>query len=256
MKQRIISALIMVLICLPLLILGGIYFKILVTLLAGMSLYEFLKYKKVPIIIQLICYFILLLFLYEKNISMIEGILPISLILLLLIPIILINDNKKYNYIDAFYLMGIIIFLSYAFRCIIDIRNISFETFFYLLLIAVSTDTFALLIGKSIGKHKLAPKISPNKTIEGSIGGSLMGMIIGTTYYGVMISNENIIIVVFITLLLTIIGQFGDLIKSSMKRSLKIKDFSNLIPGHGGVLDRLDSIIFISIIYMLILKLL
>ena len=226
MKQRIISALVMVLICLPLLILGGIYFKILVTLLAGLCLYEFLKYRKVPIIIQMICYFIL------------------------------INNNKKYNYEDAFYLIGIIVFLNYVFKCIIDIRNISFETFFYLLLIAVSTDTFALLIGKSIGSHKLAPKISPNKTIEGSIGGTLMGMIIGTTYYGVMISNENIIIVILVTLLLSIIGQMGDLVKSSMKRCLKIKDFSNLIPGHGGVLDRLDSIIFISITYMLIIKLL
>ena len=256
MKQRIISALVMVLICLPLLILGGIYFKILVTLLAGLCLYEFLKYRKVPIIIQMICYFILILLLFEKDINMIEGLIPLSLILLLLIPIILINNNKKYNYEDAFYLIGIIVFLNYVFKCIIDIRNISFETFFYLLLIAVSTDTFALLIGKSIGSHKLAPKISPNKTIEGSIGGTLMGMIIGTTYYGVMISNENIIIVILVTLLLSIIGQMGDLVKSSMKRCLKIKDFSNLIPGHGGVLDRLDSIIFISITYMLIIKLL
>lgn len=254
MKQRIISAIVMILICIPILILGDIYFQILATILSAMCLYEILKYKKIPIFIQIISYLLLGLLLYETKLITQNGLIPIIIILSLLIPIVFVDNDKKYNYNDAFYLIGIILFLGYTFRSVMDIRMINFESFFYLLLIAVGTDTFAFFIGKSIGRHKLAPKISPNKTIEGSIGGALMGTIIGTTYYGLTISNQNVIIIILITLLLSIVGQLGDLIKSSMKRSLGIKDFSNLIPGHGGIMDRVDSILFISITYMLIIN--
>ena len=256
MRQRIISAIVMIIICIPILILGGIYFKILATILSGICLYELFKYKKIPIFIQVISYLLLELLLYEKETNILNGISQSIIILSLLIPMIFVNKSKNYKYEDAFYIMGVIYFLGYSFRCIIDIRLISFENFFYLLLIAITTDTFALLIGKSIGKNKLASKISPNKTIEGSIGGTLVGIIIGTTYYELAIGNENILIVILISLLLSIVGQLGDLIKSCIKRTIGIKDFSNLIPGHGGVLDRLDSLIFISITYMLIMRLL
>ena len=256
MKQRIISAIVMVLLCLPILIIGDIYFIILATILSGMCLYEFLKYKKVPIFIQILSYLLLGLLLYETELIKLDGLIPIIILLSLLIPIVFVDNDKKYNYNDAFYLIGIILFLGYAFRSVIDIRMITFESFFYLLLIAVGTDTFAYFIGKSIGKHKLAPKISPNKTIEGSIGGALMGTIIGTTYYGLTISNQNVIIIIIVTLLLSIVGQIGDLVKSSIKRSIGIKDFSNLIPGHGGIMDRLDSILFISLTYELIINIL
>ena len=137
----------------------------------------------------------------------------------------------------------------------ITIRDNSFATVIYLLLITIMTDTFALFTGMLIGKHKLCEKISPKKTIEGSIGGSLVGTIVPVLFYIFIIdANANIFLLIFITLCLSIIGQIGDLFFSSIKRHYGMKDFSKLIPGHGGVLDRLDSFIFVVLTYLILMN--
>ncbi|MBQ3415234.1 MAG: phosphatidate cytidylyltransferase [Clostridia bacterium] len=111
------------------------------------------------------------------------------------------------------------------------------------------TDIFAYFVGKTIGKHKFS-KISPKKSIEGCIGGTffaviiLLGyMFISNTYWG---TNYSYINVTWIGLLLSLIGQIGDFSASCIKRYVDIKDYSNLIPGHGGILDRMDSFLFIA----------
>jgi len=119
------------------------------------------------------------------------------------------------------------------------------------------TDTFAYFGGYFIGKHKLCPSISPNKTIEGAIVGTLVGVMVSTLFYLFVINNSiNIAILIGITLVLSLVGQLGDLFFSSIKRYYKVKDFSNLIPGHGGILDRLDSIIFVILTYILFMNIL
>ena len=116
------------------------------------------------------------------------------------------------------------------------------------------TDSFALFTGMLIGKHKLAPEISPKKTIEGAIGGSLMGTIIATAFYVTVInSNVPLVFVILITLALTAVGQVGDLAFSAIKRYYGQKDFSDLIPGHGGILDRFDSLVFVVLAFILVL---
>lgn len=119
----------------------------------------------------------------------------------------------------------------------------------YIIFAAWGTDVFAYAVGKWFGKHKFS-SISPNKTIEGCIGGAIGAVLmiviytwIANTYWGMNISYITIAIIGFI---LSIIGQIGDFSASSIKRYVGIKDFSNLIPGHGGLLDRIDSIIFIA----------
>ena len=135
--------------------------------------------------------------------------------------------------------------------CLIFIRNISLSLLIYILLITISSDTFAFLWGKNFGKTKLS-KVSPNKTKEGFIVGVILGTLIPSTYYMLFYNNSNILLVFIITLLLSITASLGDLFFSSIKRTFKIKDYSNLIPGHGGILDRIDSLILVSIAYFLL----
>lgn len=129
----------------------------------------------------------------------------------------------------------------------------------YVLFSAWGTDTIAYLVGKNFGKHKFS-KVSPNKTIEGCVGGTCGAVLAGAIltillnqYAGTTIPLFNIVIIIAI---LSIIGQFGDFAASVIKRSFDVKDFSELFPGHGGMIDRIDSIMFIApfayVIFLLI----
>ncbi len=116
-------------------------------------------------------------------------------------------------------------------------------------LTAFGTDIMAYFTGYAFGKHKLCPDISPKKTIEGSIGGTL-GSILHCGVFGYFVVPELLIHCLFIGLLGGIVSQLGDLTASIFKRKLNIKDYGNLIPGHGGILDRFDSVLFTApIIY-------
>lgn len=258
MKKRIISAIIMSLIFIPLLLIGNLPFVIFVTILGIGAVYELIKLKpNLPFIIKILTYIETIFLILTDKLKFTNDISLILIIMLLvnLSLLVFIDDKDKYNYKDAFYLLGLVLFLGLSFRNFIYLRDDSLYILVYLLLITVVTDSFALFTGKLLGKHKLAPNISPNKTIEGSIGGSLFGTISASIFYLLVINNKYVFLTIITTLLLTIIGQLGDLIKSSIKRYENIKDFSNLIPGHGGIIDRLDSIIFVMMAYILIMRL-
>ena len=136
----------------------------------------------------------------------------------------------------------------------LDSAFFSIKYFILLIMITILTDTFALFGGKLIGKHNFT-SISPNKTIEGCLIGSLVSTFVCTVYYINVIKNiTNLLQIILVILFLSIIGQCGDLFFSAIKREFNKKDFSNLIPGHGGVLDRLDSIIFVLFAFVFIIK--
>ena len=120
----------------------------------------------------------------------------------------------------------------------------------YIFIISWGTDIFAYLVGKRFGKHKFS-KISPNKSIEGCVAGIVGAVVLALiyTFFVNKFASVHVISYVAITIvaiILSIVGQFGDFSASSIKRFVGIKDFSNLIPGHGGILDRIDSLIFIA----------
>ena len=138
-----------------------------------------------------------------------------------------------------------VLFLGIGFSLLISVYNYGIKYFILLILITTLTDTFALFGGSLIGKHNFT-KISPNKTIEGCIVGSGISTFVCTMYYINIINvNTNLYQVIGLILLFSLVGQVGDLFFSAIKREYKKKDFSNLIPGHGGILDRLDSILFV-----------
>ena len=121
----------------------------------------------------------------------------------------------------------------------------------YIIVVIVATDVFALLIGKYVGTHKLS-SISPHKTIEGALGGIISASIIGTFYYLAVIGNMGVLRITIMSILISVFGQIGDLFFSKIKRENNIKDYSHLIKGHGGILDRLDSLIFGVLLYTLL----
>lgn len=124
----------------------------------------------------------------------------------------------------------------------------------YLLIIIWSTDSFAYLVGRKIGKTKLAPKISPNKTWEGAIGGTVVATALASIYLvAVEPIGMSLWISIIVTILLSITGQIGDLLESFVKRYYGVKDSGNILPGHGGILDRFDSLLLVSIIAFLVL---
>ena len=134
------------------------------------------------------------------------------------------------------------------------VRSMSLYLFIYLFLITIITDTFAYIGGSKFGKNKLAPMISPNKSVEGFVIGLVFGSLIASLFYYFVIGNINYVLLFLLTMILSIVGQFGDLVFSAIKRHFKVKDFSNIMPGHGGILDRLDSIIFVLITFIILIR--
>ena len=262
MKTRVISAIIAAIIFIPIFIIGGNVFKIAIYVVTLMGLREFMKARsndnKIPDFIRFIAY-LLISFLYFECVMSKENVLSFDyriiagIFLTLLLPVVLYHDEKTYNIDDAFYLVGGVLFLGFSMALFSFYRNISLELIIFLFLITIITDSYAYFTGK----HKLLEVVSPKKTWEGTIGGSLVGCFVSTVYYLVIINpNASIFVIGLITLFLSLIGQFGDLFFSAVKRKYGIKDFSNIMPGHGGVLDRLDSIIFVMLAFTFFINIL
>lgn len=266
MKTRIISAIVMIAIFVPLLFIGNEPFAVLMAILSVGAMYELIHMretkKKFPFMMKVFAYIMVLFFCLNnfKSIDFMSNIdykVMTFIIFVFLMPLVFIHNNEQYNINDALFLVGSIMFVGMSFNLMIIVRNYELNYLIFLFLITTITDVFAYFTGFFIGKHQLAPTISPKKTIEGMIGGTFMGVIVATVFYHEVISGTYPVIeLILITLVLSIIGQIGDLVFSAIKRYYGEKDFSNLIPGHGGILDRLDSIIFVILAFVLFIGIL
>ncbi len=125
----------------------------------------------------------------------------------------------------------------------IMLNNTKFVWLVYI--IAFGTDTFAYFTGVFFGKHKLCPKVSPKKTVEGAIGG-IAGCVILTVIYFKVLGINNILYTIIFSIFVSAFSIVGDLLASKIKREHGIKDFGNFLPGHGGILDRFDSLLFVA----------
>lgn len=179
-------------------------------------------------------------------------ILPVILLILFMKSIL---TNIKINIVDISITILGIIYVVYLFAYVIFTKQMDRGDYYlwYVLGGAWVTDTFAYLVGITIGKHKFS-QISPKKSIEGAIGG-IIGCIIfylGFTYYLETINIEfNYTMIAILSIVASVLAQIGDFAASSIKRYCGIKDFGTIMPGHGGILDRFDSMLFVApIIYL------
>lgn len=153
-----------------------------------------------------------------------------------------IDDRKLEDAMAT--IVGIFYVIFFSFHVALVDQSGEFSILVWLIfLTAFGTDIMAYFTGYAIGKHKLCPKISPKKTIEGSIGG-IIGSVVLCTLFGYFCCERLIVHCIVIGVLGGVISQFGDLTASIFKRKMGIKDYGNLIPGHGGILDRFDSVMF------------
>ena len=177
-------------------------------------------------------------------------ILAIPILLLVLFTTI-VATNMRINFKDVSYTLFGIVYIVTCIAFIAKIRGLEHGNWlvWFAIIAAWASDTFAYFIGKRFGKHKFS-KVSPKKSIEGCIAGVIGAVIVALIYtYAVneiTSLNFSYIYITIITAILSIIGQIGDFAASSIKRYVDVKDYSNLIPGHGGMLDRIDSLMFLS----------
>ena len=264
MKTRVISAIIMLIILIPICIIGGVTFSLGTLAIGLLALKEMLDIRETkkpfPFFMKLLSYLtITIMILTNYNSNIFEYVLDYKFIsitlFLVLIPLIIYHDRNKYSINDAMYLVGVLFFLGTAFNLLILVRNYNLLYLIFLVLITVITDTFAYITGSYIGKTKLSPYISPKKTWEGLLGGTFFGVLISSMfYYQVINTNVDVFMLAIMVTALSLLGQAGDLVFSSFKRYYDKKDFSNLIPGHGGILDRIDSLIFVLLGFVLVIS--
>ncbi len=243
-------------------VLGNQYVIGIAVLIASIiSMYEYFEaVKKVSKPIQWVgylanIYIIGAMFLEtEKLLHLVALSIPIIMLILFLNVIF---TDMKITFKDVAYTLVGIMYVPFFFMFLELIRKIENGKilFAYTFVVSWSTDIFAYLIGKHFGKHKFS-KISPKKSIEGCVAGAIGAVIISVIY--MVISNKfwgtefSYGMIALISLGLSLLSQVGDFVASSVKRFVDVKDYGNLLPGHGGMLDRLDSLIFIApFLYMI-----
>ncbi len=262
MKQRIITALIgLALFSVCLMFFESIVFNFVIGAVAVIGILELLSAAKItkfkPICI--LCSILVGITPFLSTPETVEYRMAIYLMFVFVAFMMLLANHDQLRFADLAFALFSSLLLGLVFSVFIYIRDMNLAKsikFFYILLIfggAWLSDSAAYFAGKFFGKHKLAPEISPKKTVEGAIGG-VLGCVLGFVILGIafdaiavsngMIFKVNYFVLVPVALVLSVVGMLGDLTFSVIKRQYGIKDYGNLLPGHGGVLDRFDSVTF------------
>lgn len=295
MKQRIITGILLAAIIVPIVIVGKTIFLVFSMVMSAVAAYEMMNmfYQKsdtlkvyryiIPILSALTTFMV-----YQVNVAGVHQfwlvVVLLSIFILSIGSFVFIKESSAQDMMNTVFTIvytGLIIgyvmsirYIGTAFPIDISPENpinpgdsiITYFTggklFAYLYLVVIATDMFAYFIGVRFGKHRLAPHISPKKSIEGAVAGLIGGGIVGTIsafamglieatgLFGII---QAIGIVFIFSMLVSFMVQIGDLVASKLKRTYDIKDFGSIFPGHGGVLDRFDSLIFSGAFFYIII---
>lgn len=252
MKTRIITAVIALLLFLPIVLYGNWPFYVLMYIIATIGLLELVQMRMRRIYVIPIGIVILLnwIYLYPAEEEFFSQTFHITKTEMTLLAILLLLGytvlaKNKFTFEDAGFLLLSAVYLGLGFHYFIMAREEGLFFIFYGILVIIATDIGAYFVGKSMGRKKLWPIISPNKTVEGAIGGIITACIVAIVYQMIFSFYSSWIILMLVTILASIAGQVGDLVESAFKRYYKVKDSGAILPGHGGILDRFDSWLFV-----------
>ena len=257
-KTRVLSGIILVAILLGFGYLGKAPLLLLCTAVSVIGLYEFYKALNVSTSIAVIGYIatatIYLDFLQKEifETKSISSLLMKAIIAFFVYMGLYVIKFPKYKFTDIVWGFVGIVYIPVMISFFYTTRELPNGIYFVWLIFVTSwgSDTFAYCVGKLFGKHKLAPVLSPKKSIEGFIGGIIGSMLLCYIIYGIIFSSQlditpqSLFVLISFAGLCSVISVIGDLTASAIKRENNIKDYGNIIPGHGGVMDRFDSVIF------------
>ena len=277
MLKRIITSVVAICVLIPILLFADTWiFPIAVSVCAVIAIFEMIGcigQKQNLFLIIPICLVAAFFPVYTRYLSstnqvntlheLIKLAVAVTFIMALYVFGVAVFDNKKVVITDAGLLFSSCFYIIAAFTSIVYIHDyVTYGNYIYLLtfICAWVTDIFAYFTGRFLGKHKLIPAVSPKKTVEGAIGGVvfcvlatvLFGFIIEKFFNTFGITRANYLVLIIAGIFTSVVSQTGDLIMSVIKRHYGIKDYGKLFPGHGGMLDRFDSVLAVSLILAVI----
>ena len=271
MKQRVITAIVILLAAIPVCIFSGtVLFPIVMAFIGVVGVYEMLNCMKVadnnrisaPLYgLALLAPFAVRYYgeLFKNNSHIIVLFMLLYALYLLGVWVFSYQKNQEFDMNPVLASTLICLYIIGAASSIVIVRDLPFgEFYWYFIFIgAWVTDTFAYFTGMLFGKHKLIPAVSPKKTIEGSVGGTVFCVAVFVGFGAIVnhftSSELNLVLIACAGLVSAIVSQIGDLSMSVIKRTHGIKDYGKIFPGHGGVLDRFDSILAVAIVMAIFL---
>lgn len=254
MKERVIFGGIALAIFVPFLLIGSLPFQLFIGILAMIAVAELLRMRRLEVfsfegILAMLATFSLVVPLQNYLTFLpVDGSFSVFGLLMFFMLAGTVIASGTYAFDDAAFPILSSLYVGIGFQNLVNARMAGLDKVFLALFIVWATDTGAYFIGRRFGKHKLLPKVSPNKTLEGSGGGILSAVLVSLVF---MIFDKDVyaphhfLVMLILVAIFSIFAQFGDLVESAIKRRFAVKDSGNLIPGHGGVLDRFDSMIFV-----------
>lgn len=243
MIQRIITALVIIAAVVPPLLFGGYLLAALVALIVVVGGFELFQltpnYRRMPPIFYFlilgVCFALLFIDIKYRFV-----VLGMSIITIMALPVFFKHLTSR----DSFIISAVfVLFYTFA-SSFMAIHEYNAYLVWYVIIATYACDTGAYFAGYFFGKHKLCERISPKKTIEGSIGGILFSLVLSAIFAFILLKDVPIALIVASAIGMPIVSQIGDLAFSAIKRNYNIKDFSNIFPGHGGFMDRIDSLVY------------
>lgn len=260
MKTRTITGIVALVLLLPFVWYGSWPLVLGACIMGVIGVSEFFRMKKkrflsmTGLLTSIITIFIILPKDYFDFLPEDLGIWHLYFVFGMMLLVMTVLSNNEFTYDDAGGFLLAALYVGNGFHYFIRTAEMGFLTVVFVLFTLWATDIGAYILGVRFGKHKLAPIISPNKSIEGSVGGMVSSIVVAIIYTNFHNPEQfTLAVVIILAILISIVGQLGDLTESAFKRYFGVKDSGKILPGHGGILDRFDSMLFVMPMFQIFL---